>query len=43
MADLTAETNVVLEAEVAGVIKELHHGAGARVDVGAVVGFIEGA
>ncbi len=37
----TEKADVVIEAEVAGVITELRHARGERVEVGAVVGVIE--
>jgi pyruvate dehydrogenase E2 component (dihydrolipoamide acetyltransferase) len=37
----TEKTGVVIEAEAAGVVRELHAGVGDRVPVGGVVGLIE--
>lgn len=37
----TEKASVVIEAEVTGVVREIHVGAGQRVEVGAVVGLIE--
>ena len=37
----TEKADVVIEAEVGGVVREIHAAAGQRVEVGAVVGLIE--